>query len=84
MFTLLKVKVSVPVFVIIPPVPEITPPETFTATLLLFTVNSCPNKLSVVKLKVLEGDEVEVIKVPIVAALSKVIIPVSALFPVES
>ena len=79
-----KVKVSVPFLVSIPPVPEITPPEIFTAAVLLLIVNSLPDKYTVVKVKVLEGDEVVVSKVDIVAALSKVMAPVKELFPKES
>ena len=80
---LLKVKVSVPVFVN-PPVPVITPLEILTGTLLLFTVNTLPFKLIDVIVNVLEDEAVVVTRVPIVAALSSVIVPVNELFPVES
>ena len=83
MLALLKVKTSVPVLVN-PPVPVITPLAIFTATVLLFTVNTLPFKLIEVNVKVLEGEDVVVIKVPIVAALSNVIVPVNELLPVES
>ena len=80
---LLKVKTSVPVFVK-PPVPDITPLVIFTGTVLLFTVNTLPFKFIEVRVNVLEGEEVVVNKVPIVAALSNVIVPVKELLPVES
>ena len=65
---ILKIKVSVPVFVK-PPSPVIAKLEIFTATLLLSIVKTLPFKLIFVKLSVFEGDDVVDIKVPIVAAV---------------